>query len=265
MAYETILYEVRESIGTLTLNRPDKYNALTLKMYREILDALKQIERDKNVRAVLITGAGNAFCSGADLTDPESQLDADNVSDVLREGLNRIVLSIRKLEKPVLAAINGVAAGAGGGLALACDFRTASEEASFVFAAFTRIGLIPDAGSTYFLPQLVGVSKALELSLFADSNHRLSAEEALQLGIVNHVFPHDAFMKETNTIASQLAKMATRAVGLTKRAMYQAIEHSLGTALEYEAQLQSITFRTQDFQEGVQAFIEKREPIFTGE
>ncbi len=265
MTYETILFDVNEGVARITLNRPDTYNALTAQMYRDILDALKQCDRNNEIRAVLITGAGKAFSSGADLGSLQAQLGTFDISDVLREGLNRIVTLIRQLEKPVVAVINGVVAGAGGGIALACDMRIASDKASFVFAAFSSIGIIPDAGTTYFLPQLVGVSKALELSMFATGNNRVSPEEALQLGIVNRVVPHDNLAEESQATGMQLANMATKAIGLTKRAMYRAAENSMADALETEAQLQGVTFKTQDFQEGVMAFLEKREPVFKGE
>jgi 2-(1,2-epoxy-1,2-dihydrophenyl)acetyl-CoA isomerase len=265
MPYETILFDVQDGVATITLNRPDKYNALTLQMYSDILDALKQCERDKAVRAVILTGAGKAFSSGADLMEMQAHLSEIQIDEMLRTGLNRIVSAIRGLEKPVLAAVNGVVAGAGGGIALACDMRIASESASFVFAAFTSIGLVPDAGSTYLLPQLVGASKALELSLFADGKNRVSAAEALSLGLITRLVPADELMNEANTIGGKMAKMATKAVGLTKRAIYKASERSFADALETEAQLQKVTFQTQDFTEGIAAFLEKREAQFKGE
>jgi len=236
-----------------------------LTMYNEILAALKQCERDKAIRAVILTGAGKAFSSGADLAEMQAHLPDIEIDEVLRTGLNRIVSAIRGLEKPVLGALNGVVAGAGGGIALACDMRIASESASFVFAAFTSIGLVPDAGSTYLLPQIVGVGKALELSLFADGKNRVSPAEALSLGIVSRVVPHDDLMNEANQIAGRMAKMATKAVGLTKRAIYKASERSFADALETEAQLQKVTFKTQDFMEGIAAFLQKREAEFKGE
>lgn len=265
MSYETLLYDVTDGVATITFNRPDKYNALSMQMYKDLQHTLKQVERDKAVRAIVLTGAGKAFSSGADLVELQGQLGTFDISDVLRQGLNTIVLKMREIEKPIIAAINGVVAGAGCGLALACDMRIASDRASFVFAAFTKIGIIPDAGTTYLLPQLVGVSKALELALFADGNNRLSVEEAHQLGIVNQVVPHDSFNDDVNATASKMANMATVAVGLTKRAMYKSVERNLAQAVETEAQLQSATFKTSDFTEGVMAFIEKRDPQFKGE
>ncbi|MGJ3238477.1 MAG: enoyl-CoA hydratase/isomerase family protein [Anaerolineae bacterium] len=265
MAYQTLLFDVSDGLAKITLNRPEKYNALTVKMYGELLTVFKQCARDRAIRAVLLTGAGKAFSTGADLLELQSQLADIDISEALRQGLNQIVLAIRQLEKPVVAVINGVVAGAGGGIALACDMRITSDQASFVFAAFSNIGIIPDAGTTYFLPQLVGVSKALELCLLADGENRISPEEALQLGIVNHVVPHAELMTNARAIGEQMAQMATVAVGLTKRAMYKSVERSLSQALETEAQLQSVTFQTHDFQEGVMAFIQKRRPQFKGE
>ncbi|MDQ7024613.1 MAG: enoyl-CoA hydratase-related protein [Anaerolineae bacterium] len=266
MAYETILYDVAAGVATITLNRPDSYNALTTQMYRDLLDALKQVKRDKGVRAVVITGAGKGFCSGADLTEVQGQLGQDlAIGDVLRSGLNRIAMSIHQLEKPVICAVNGVAAGAGTGLALACDMRIVSENSSFVFAAFVNIGLMPDAGATYFLPRLVGAAKAFELCVLADGQNRVTAQQAVELGIANQQVSHDDLMNETQAIAQKMATMASKAIGLTKRAMAKSLNQTLAEQLETEAQLQTIASHTSDFQEGVLAFIEKREANFKGE
>lgn len=265
MAYETLLFDVQDGLATITFNRPERYNALTLKMYDELSDALKQCARDKAIRAIILTGSGKAFSSGADLVELQSHLGTFDISDMLRSGLNRIVMTMRTLEKPILGVINGVVAGAGCGLALACDMRLASDQATFVFAAFTRIGIIPDAGTTYSLTQLVGTSKALELAMFADGNNRVSADEAVSLGLVNRVVPHDELEAAAQAIGNRMANMATKAVGLTKRAIYASTDRTLDEALENEAQLQSVTFQTQDFQEGVMAFIQKREPAFKGD
>lgn len=264
MTYETILYAVSDAMATITLNRPDKYNALNHQMEQELIHVFKQIARDETIRCVILTGAGKGFCSGADLTAIDLTDANFDIGDHLRDGLNRVALAIRALELPVICAINGVAAGAGTGLALACDFRIASYDASFVFAAFVNIGLVPDTGITYFLPKLVGTSKALELALTADARNKVSAEYAHELGIVNHLAPHDDLMDEAHKLAGRLARMATTAVGLTKRAIYRADVQDLAASLETEAQLQTITFRTDDFKEGVTAFIEKRAPQFTG-
>lgn len=265
MSYETILYEVGGGVGTITFNRPDKYNAFTQTMYKELLDAQKKLAKDGSVRAVVLTSTGKGFCSGQDLAEFGSAERQGSVGDHLRATLNQVVTNFRALEKPVICAINGVAAGAGASVTTACDLRIASENASFVFGAFLSVGLIPDAGGTYFLPQLIGVSRALELAMLTDGKNRLSAQQALAWGLVNRVVPHDDLMKETLSIANKLAGMPTKAIGLAKRAIYKAAERSMSEALEYEAQLQTIASQTHDHKEGVVAFLEKREPVYKGE
>jgi 2-(1,2-epoxy-1,2-dihydrophenyl)acetyl-CoA isomerase len=266
MPYETILLEINNGVATITLNRPDSYNALTTQMYKELTDAFKQISRNKEVRAVLLTGAGKGFCSGADLNDMQGIFSQEaQIGDVLRDGLHHVITGIRRLEKPVICAINGVAAGAGASIALATDLRVASDKASFVFAAFINIGLIPDAGSTHFLPQLVGPAKAFELAMLADSENRVSPEVAQNLGIVTKVVAHDELMNEASALANKMANMPTRAIGLAKRAIYKSSQNGLDAQLEMEAQMQTIASRTSDFQEGVMAFVEKRPANFKGE
>jgi 2-(1,2-epoxy-1,2-dihydrophenyl)acetyl-CoA isomerase len=262
---ENILVDVGEGVAEITLNRPDSYNSLNLATLEELKCALKQISRDQTVRAIILTGAGQGFSSGADLQELGAMLDGVDVAVVLRDGLNTIVAQMRSVEKPIVCAINGVAAGAGASLALAADYRIASERASFVFAAFVNIGIVPDGGATYLLEQLVGPARALELALLADAKSRLDAHAAWEMGLVNRVVTHDALRDEARSLAAKLARMPTRAIGLTKRAIYRASACSLGDALEYEAQLQRAAFRTRDFKEGVTAFLENREPVFTGE
>ena len=265
MTYENILFEVADGVATLTFNRPETYNALNAPMYKEIRKAITTTARDTSIRTLILTGAGKAFCSGADLTEFNIQQERIPVGDMLRAGLNEICQSLRQLEKPVICAINGVAAGAGASLTLACDFRLASRQASYVFAAFASIGIIPDAGATYLLPQLIGPSRALELMFLSDSQNRLSMDTALQYGLVNAVHEHDELMHEAQKLALRLSAMAPLALGRTKRAVYRATEHSLGNSLDYEAQLQDASFASQDFREGVMAFLEKRPAKFKGE
>ena len=265
MSYETIVFDVQDAVATVTLNRPEMFNALNTTMYRELGDAFRKIARDPAVRCVVLTGAGRGFCSGQDLAELQGLLGTLSVTDVLRSGLNKMIHNIRTLEKPVIGAINGVAAGAGSSLAFATDLRMMSEQASFVLAAFTNIGIIPDGGSTYLLPQLVGVNKALELAWLADRQNRVSANDAKDLGLVNWVVPADNLAQEAQAVAQKLASLPTKALGMSKRAMYRAIATDLADALNYEAEVQAGAFQTKDFQEGIQSFLEKREPKFTGE
>ncbi len=266
MSYKTIKYDVKDNVATITLNRPETYNSLNLAMLKDLTHAFRAIKQDAKARAVILTGEGRGFSSGADLMEIQSQIANINITETLRCGLNIIVESMRVLEKPIICAVNGVAAGAGASICLASDYRIASKNAGFVFAAFVNIGLVPDAGSTYLLQKLVGPAKAFELLMLADSKNRIDAQTAHQLGIINHVVAHDDLMQETSTLATKLATMPTKAIGMTKRAIQRsATASTLSEALDYEAQLQGVAFKTYDFQEGVAAFIEKREPKFKGE
>jgi len=262
MAYETLLSETTDGVLTLTLNRPDVLNAVTDTMLAELQEAFRGADREASVRCVVLTGAGRGFCAGQDLN---VQSEATNgrrpsVGEHLRQGYNPLVRRIRSIEKPVIAAVNGVAAGAGANIALACDLRVASETASFV-QAFVKIGLVPDSGGMLFLPMLVGYAKAAELAFTGD---RIGAEECLRLGLVNQVVPADALMEKTHELAARLAALPTRAIGLTKRAFNRAMMPNLDAVLEYEADMQEIAARTEDYREGVAAFRERRTPTFTG-
>jgi len=251
-------------VRTLTLNRPDAMNSLNEQLKGELLDALKKAERDRAVRCIVLTGAGRAFSAGQDLKETQDKTAAGKEMDFaaeLRRNYNPIILKLRTIELPVVASVNGVAAGAGWSLALACDVRVASAAAKFV-GAFSKIGLIPDSGMTFTLPRLAGLGKALEIAFLGEA---LTAEQALQLGLVNRVVGPDELAAATKDLAVSLARGATRGLGLIKRAMNAGIMNDLENQLNYEADLQGIAGRTRDHREGVAAFIQKRAPEFKGE
>ena len=258
MTYETISYEKENGVATVTLNRPQALNAFVPQMNKEVLEALKAGERDSAVRCFVITGAGRAFCAGQDLKGrtPEQK---GSLGASLREKYNPMIRQIRQTEKVVIAAVNGVAAGAGCNLALACDLRVASEEAKFI-QSFVRVGLAPDSGGSFILPRLVGLSKAMELLLLGES---IDAHEAQRIGLVAKVFKPEEFSSSTKEIAERIAR-APRGVGLIKRAVNHAMLPGLDSDLEYEACLQEVAGRSADYDEGVRAFLEKRTPAFTG-
>jgi 2-(1,2-epoxy-1,2-dihydrophenyl)acetyl-CoA isomerase len=257
--YETILYTLDEGVLTITLNRPEVLNAANRKMTDEIQDALKKAERDPNVRCIVLTGAGRAFCSGEDLKARQAA-GTVGFESTLRDRYIPIVLKLRNIEKPVIGSINGVAAGAGLSIALACDMRIASDKASFI-EVFVRIGLVPDAGSSYFLPRLVGLAKALEMCFTGDA---MKAEEALQLGLVNRVIPAEELEAATREFALRLAKGPTRAIGLMKRAINRGLSMDLEQLLEYEVHMQQAAGESEDHKEGLAAFLEKRTPEYKG-
>ena len=265
MTDSTVLYDKHESIVTLTLNRPDTLNAMNEEMMAEFERRLVQIEADAEVRAVVLTGAGRGFSSGGDQKRDRRQEGQDKFFDgdlggSLVERLNRGVLRLQRLPKPVIGAINGGAAGAGCNLALATDLRIASDAARFG-EVFTRVGLVPDGGGTYFLPRLVGTAKALELIMLADI---IEAQEALRLGLVNWVVSADQLPEEARKLAVRLAQGPTLAYGLAKTGLYQGLEMSLEDVLNMESRNQAIAGRSQDRVEGVAAFREKRVPRFIG-
>ncbi|HEY6057670.1 MAG TPA: enoyl-CoA hydratase-related protein [Candidatus Limnocylindrales bacterium] len=257
--YEVLRYEIDESIATITLDRPDALNALDLALKRELLAALRRAGHDPAVRVLVLTGSGRAFCAGQDLHERlepgAAPLDAE-----VRERYNPLILALRTIEKPIIAAVNGVAAGAGASLAFACDIRIASERASFILA-FGRVGLIPDSGATWLLPRLIGPGRAAELAFTTDP---LAADDAARYGLVSHVVADTRLLDEARGLARRLATAAPLALALTKRALNRSLEVGLAEALDYEASLQGIAGRTADHAEGVAAFVEKRSPRFSG-
>jgi 2-(1,2-epoxy-1,2-dihydrophenyl)acetyl-CoA isomerase len=259
-SFETVRYEVADAIATVTLDRPAALNALTITLKEELLAAFRLIARDRTVRAVILTGAGRAFCAGQDLKERLGP-GAAPLAVELRERYNPIILAMRGLDQPIVGAINGVAAGAGASLAFACDIRLASDAASFRLA-FGRIGLVPDSGATWFLPRLIGPARAAELALLDEP---LSADEAQRIGLVGRVVPADDLALEARGVAGRLAALAPRALALTKRALDRSWSVGLDSALDDEAYRQGIAGATRDHQEGIAAFLEKRPPRFRGE
>jgi 2-(1,2-epoxy-1,2-dihydrophenyl)acetyl-CoA isomerase len=256
----TIRLETADAIATITLDRPDALNALTLTMKRELLSALRSVARDRSVRSVVLTGAGRAFCAGQDLRE-RLESGAAPLAIELRERYNPIIRAMRAMDKPIVGAINGVAAGAGASLAFACDIRIAAEGASFLLA-FGRIGLVPDSGATWLLPRLVGPAKAAELALLGDP---FTAADAERFGLVARVVPANDLASIARDVAARLAALAPQALALTKRALQRSWSIDLDEALDDEAFRQGIAGATADHAEGLAAFIEKRPPRFTGE
>lgn len=258
--FEHILWSVENGVARITLNRPSVFNSMHHAMRQEVLTALDLCRNEDSIRAVYLTGAGRAFCAGQDLqevVDPNGPA----LHDILASGYNPMVRAIRNLEKPVVCAVNGVAAGAGANIAFACDITVAAASASFT-QAFSKIGLIPDSGGTWTLPRLVGLQRATALMMLSD---KISAEEAAAMGLIWKVFPDDAFAAESLRIAETLAQMPTRALGMTKRALNRAFSNDFNAQLALEDDLQTQAGQTHDYQEGVAAFLEKRKPVFRGE
>ena len=263
MTHQQLIAERAGGVLTLRLNYPEKLNALSETMLPELIDELESAGTDPSVRAVVITGEGRGFCVGADLAALQglySTGQRPKLSGFLEQGYNRLIPLIVDAPKPVIAAVNGVAAGAGVSLALACDLRIASEDATFT-TAFVRIGLVPDSGAFYLLPRAVGPAKALELSITSD---RVDAREALRIGLVNHVVPAEELSAEAASLAERLAAMPTTAIALIKRLFRESAGRSLPEVLGLEAEFQDLAAGTEDHMEGVRAFIEKRPPSFVG-
>ncbi|HRQ83589.1 MAG TPA: enoyl-CoA hydratase-related protein [Flavobacteriales bacterium] len=258
MNYEQIQYGVAEGVATISLNRPDKLNSFTAKMAEETLHALGVAQADAAVRAIVITGSGRAFCAGQDLA--EATAPGVRIEDVVERQYNAMVRCIRKMPKPVLASVNGIAAGAGANLAYACDLAYAAESAVFV-QSFVNIGLIPDSGGTYTLPRLVGMQRAFGQMVLAE---KLPAKRAEELGMIWKAVPDAALADEVRAVAERLATMPTLAIALTKYALNRSQGSNLEQHLLVQGELQAIAGRSHDCKEGVAAFLEKRKPVFTG-
>ncbi len=254
--------ELTDGIFTITLNRPDKLNSFNFEMGDQMKEALMEAESNEDVRCVLLTGSGRAFCAGQDLAEA-TEVSNDphrDLSEIVYHTYIPIIKGIRELEKPVVCAVNGTAAGAGANIALACDIVIASEEAKFI-QSFSQIGLIPDSGGTYILPRLIGLARATALTFLGE---KISAQEAVEMGMIWKSYPADSFMVEAEAIASKLAKMPTRGFGLTKRGFNAGFSNDLEAQMKLEAKLQAEAGETHDYNEGVQAFLEKRKPEFKG-
>ena len=260
MSDAMILAQRDGAIARLTLNRPDRLNSFTLAMLGELSDALSDLDGDDSVRVVVLTGAGRGFCAGQDLTDHAAVDDSRAIRSVVERHYNPVVRQIRALRQPVVAAVNGVAAGAGCSLALSCDIAIATASARFV-NAFVNIGLIPDSGGTYFLPRLVGQARALGLALLGDP---IEAAKAAEWGLIWRAVPDADFAPEVDSLARRLAELPTTAIGLIKQAINLSGHHSLEQQLATEAELQAAAAETEDYQEGRAAFLAKRKPRFFG-
>jgi 2-(1,2-epoxy-1,2-dihydrophenyl)acetyl-CoA isomerase len=266
MAYEFIAHTFREGVVTVTLNRPEVLNSFHRPMSTELQGALDSAGTDPQVRAILLTGAGRAFCAGQDLAEAAVDREPEagglpDLGEIVRDSFNPLVRRIRSVEKPVVCAVNGVAAGAGANLALACDILVAAEEAAFI-QSFSQVGLIPDTGGTYFLPRAVGFHRATAMTLLGQ---RITATQARDWGMVHEVVPRTSLREAAEGLALRLASGATRGFALTKRALNQSMQNDLETQLRLEEALQREAGATRDYREGVAAFLEKREPEFTGQ
>lgn len=256
----SILYTKQNAVAIITLNRPDKFNSFNREMALLMQDALTDAANDSHIRSVYITGSGKAFCAGQDLSEA-MDINGPGIENIVREHYNPIILKIRNIEKPVVCAVNGVAAGAGANIALACDVVVAGVSVSFI-QAFSKIGLVPDSGGTFFLPRLIGFQRASALMMLGD---KVVAADALQMGLLYKVFDDATLQDEAMKIAITLSQMPTKGIALTKKLLNQSLFNSLEKQLETEGDLQVKAAKSYDYNEGVSAFLEKRKPVFKGE
>jgi len=255
-----ILTDKKDKVTILTLNRPDKFNSFNREMALQLHAALDEAEQDKNCRCIVITGNGKAFCAGQDLSEAIDP-NGPGIKRIVDEHYNPIVMRIRKIEKPIVAAVNGVAAGAGANIALACDIVVATNTASFI-QAFSKIGLIPDSGGTFFLPRLVGFQVASALMMTGD---KISGKEAMNMGMIYKAFDDETFPVDFMKLAISLSEMPTKGIGLTKRLLNESFYNTYDKQLQFESFIQTEAAATYDYNEGVKAFLEKRKPEFKGE
>lgn len=256
---ESILFEKIGGVAKITLNRPNVFNSFNREMALAFQQRLDECEKDDTIRAIYIIGEGKAFCAGQDLAEAIDP-NGPELTKIVSEHYNPIITRLRKIEKPIVAAVNGVAAGAGANIALACDICVATESASFI-QAFSKIGLIPDSGGTYFLPRIIGLQKTSALTMLGD---KVSAKDAEQMGMIYKSFSDETFKEESFKIAETLSKMPTKGIGLTKRALNESYNNTLEQQLKLEDELQTAAGKSYDYNEGVNAFLEKRKPEFRG-
>ena len=254
-----IIFEQNKAVGIITLNRPEAFNSFVQKMAMDLQSKLEICKDNDKIRCIILTGHGKAFCAGQDLKEAIDP-DGPEIAKIVNEHYNPIIKQIREIEKPVLAAVNGVAAGAGANLALACDIVVATYSASFI-QAFSKIGLIPDSGGTFFLPRLIGLPKATAIMM---TGEKVAADKAEKMGMIYKVFSDETFIKDVMELATTIAKMPTKGLGYTKRLLNQSFSNDLFSQLDAEGKMQVIASETEDHKEGVSAFLEKRMPKFTG-
>ena len=257
---ESILLKIENKVAYITLNRPEVFNSFNREMAFLLQDTLGACEKDKDVRAIVLTGNGKAFCAGQDLKEVTDRKLNPGFKKILDEHYNPIIKRIRSIKKPVIAAVNGVAAGAGANIALACDIVVAHEHVNFI-QAFSLIGLIPDSGGTFFLPRLIGFQKAMAMAMLGD---KIAAEEAEKMGMIYKVIPSESFDEEVEKLALKLASMPTKALGMIKELFNKSMTNTLEEQLALESKLQIEAAQSEDYAEGVAAFIEKRKPEFKG-